>query len=137
MAYTKQQIRQLRRDNAKWPEYLSPVPFHDWPADTKILESPSCHRRMAVLRSREFLVQVFDEGNLFRLSVCRTDYDLDKQRFRDDISWDDLQRLKAQAGYADKMAVEIYPPDDKIVNVANMRHIWVLPEPMPFMWGVK
>lgn len=29
---------------------------------------------------------------------------------------------------------QIYPDDDNIVNVANMRHLWLLPEPPAFMW---
>lgn len=32
------------------------------------------------------------------------------------------------------MAVEIYPAERDIVNVANMRHLWVLPERLPFGW---
>ena len=32
------------------------------------------------------------------------------------------------------MAVEVFPADDQVVNVANMRHLWVLPEPLPFAW---
>lgn len=53
---------------------------------------------------------------------------------RDGIPWDDLQVLKGLAGYGDREAVEIYPPNDKIVNQANMRHLWVLPagQQMPF-----
>lgn len=52
----------------------------------------------------------------------------------DGVSWDALQWVKGAVGYADCEAVELYPPDDRIVNVANMRHLWVLApgQLMPF-----
>ncbi|WP_441316779.1 DUF7694 domain-containing protein [Halomonas sp. hl-4] len=30
--------------------------------------------------------------------------------------------------------MEVYPDDANIVNVSNMRHLWVLPEQPAFMW---
>lgn len=44
-----------------------------------------------------------------------------------------LQHLRTEAGYADRCAVEIYPPDQDIVNVANMRHLWIVEMP-DFAW---
>ena len=86
-------------------------------------------------RSRTHLVQLFEErGGVIRMSVQRTEWDERQNRLRDDISWDDLQRLKAEAGYGDRWAVEIFPADRSIVNVANMRHLWLLPEPPAFAW---
>ena len=55
-------------------------------------------------------------------------------RWKDDITWDELQEIKRQAGYGNQMAVEIYPDDLDIVNVANMRHLWILDEPLPIGW---
>jgi hypothetical protein len=31
-------------------------------------------------------------------------------------------------------AVEIYPADGDVVAVANMRHLWLLPEAPAFAW---
>jgi hypothetical protein len=28
----------------------------------------------------------------------------------------------------------VYPPVDEIVNVANMRHLWLLDEAPPYAW---
>lgn len=42
-------------------------------------------------------------------------------------------QVKRLVGYADKCAIEIYPPDQDIVNVANMRHLWVVDMP-DFAW---
>lgn len=53
---------------------------------------------------------------------------------QDGISWDALQEIKGAVGYADRDAVEIYPRDADVVNVANMRHLWITPEPIAFAW---
>ncbi|EOG1815585.1 hypothetical protein ACK3RA_000943 [Enterobacter hormaechei] len=47
---------------------------------------------------------------------------------------DALQEIKSAVGYGDRDAVEIYPRDSDVVNVANMRHLWITPEPIAFAW---
>lgn len=42
------------------------------------------------------------------------------------ITWDELQAIKDWL-FPGRIALEVYPPKDKIVNVANMRWLWVLP----------
>ncbi len=134
MKPTASQLRQMKRDNLAWPVELVAVPSIDWPP---IASEGSV--RVDVLRSRGFLVQVFGEdGQMLRLSINRTEWDERQSRFREDIIWDDLQRLKAEAGYADRVAIEVFPPESLTVNVANMRHLWILPEgaeQLPFVWG--
>lgn len=129
------QIRQMKRDNLQWPVKLADVPRASWPAE--VFED--CAPRLQVMRSRTFLVQIFaEDGGMLRLSINRTEWDERQNRFREDIAWDDLQRLKAEAGFGDRLAVETFPPDRLIVNVANMRHLWVMPagaERLPFVWG--
>jgi hypothetical protein len=53
----------------------------------------------------------------------------------DGITWDQLQEIKRGVGLGDKLAVEVYPEDKNIVNVANMRHLFVLPERPLFAWA--
>jgi len=65
----------------------------------------------------------------------RTHVDPTILRWVDGITWDDLQRLKREAGYGDREAVEVYPPAACVVNEANIRHLWILPSRMPFSWG--
>lgn len=132
MNTTREQRRQVARDNLKWPLALKEIPRDDWPITLRGLRlSPD-----RVLRSRTFLCQEFI-GKLpavVRLSFCRAEMTGD--RWTEGITWDELQRLKGEAGYEDWCAVEIYPPALQVVNVANMRHLWVLMEPPPYMWGV-
>lgn len=124
---TAAQLRQMKRENLCWPPVLGEVDYMDWPNGGR--------GQLAVWRSRTFLVQAFPEPNdIIRLSVNRTEWDERTHRWRSDISWDDLQRLKAEAGYGDRWAVEVLPAAADVVNVANMRHIWLLPEAPEFAW---
>lgn len=81
-----------------------------------------------------FLVQEFqeDEG-VIRLTVNTTSIG-SSGRWKDGISWDALQEIKSVVGYGDRDAVEIYPRDSDVVNVANMRHLWIMPDPISFAW---
>ena len=128
IAATRQQRRQLARENAKLPLALQKIPRDLWPME------PGPHGPIEVFRSREFMVQVYEEsGEVWRrLSIHRTT--LDGDRWTDGISWDDLQRLKAEAGYADADAVEVYPAQSDVVNVANIRHLWIMNFQLGFAW---
>ena len=113
--------RVLAEQNREWPPYLVEVPRSQWPSTPQ--------RLLEVWRSRTFVVQVCEEQHgAQRVSVNRTALDA-SGRWRDGISWDALQEVKRQIGRADRWAVEIYPPDADIENVANMRHLWLIPEP--------
>lgn len=86
-------------------------------------------------RSARFLVQVYrPEKGAQRISVNRTAIDTVTGRWLDGISWEDLQRIKREIGRGELDAVEIYPPDTDMVNVANMRHLWILEYSLPYAW---
>ena len=125
---TRSEIRALEAENRRQPKELRRVPESEWPP----MVPPGL---IEAWRSRGFLVQVYDapEGAV-RLSVCRTSVRSAGDRWGDLISWDDLQRLKSECGRGWMAAVEIFPPDSHVVNVANMRHLWILKAPPPFMW---
>ena len=133
MDFTKQQVRQLRRDNLNYPAVLSILPHEKWPPGAKLMEKPP--RR--VWRSKDFLVQAYFENGHDRLSISRTDWDENAKRWKEGISWDDIQRLKAEAGFADHWAVEVFPPQSEVINVANMRHIWLLKSAPDYAWKSK
>jgi hypothetical protein len=133
---TREQRRAAARESAKLPEKLVEIPKAEWANATN--DDPT---RFRVWRSRHFLVQAFMENYpdpLVRLSINRTTLGANG-RWLEDISWDDLQRVKREAGYADLDAVELFPADKDVVNVANMRHLWVFLEPgrLPFAWRAK
>jgi len=47
-------------------------------------------------------------------------------------TWPEMQRIKDELAGHDRTGVEVYPPHDEIVDQADMYHLWVLPEPLPF-----
>lgn len=121
---------QMADENRRWPVTLREIPREAWPK-----RDHSDERRIQAWRSRDFLVQAFHEGGgIIRLSINRSSIDMRTARWRDGITWDELQRLKAEAGYGDHCAVEVYPPDADVINVANVRHLWVLPDAPAFAW---
>lgn len=125
----KQKRRYLVEHNKQWPKTMQIVPVTQWP-DSRGLTNPP----FEMWRSKFFVAQVFREKNgVLRISVNRTELE-NGGRWKDGITWDELQEIKNQVGYAHKMAVELFPEAAGVVNVANMRHLWVLPEPLPFAW---
>ncbi len=110
--------------------YFVEVPQEQWPFAVKPPEK--------VFISGEFLVQVYSEPNdISRLSIQRKARDRKTGTWVDGISWDELQEIKNRIGYANYCAVEVYPEQHNVVNVAAIRHLWVLPERPDFVWCHK
>ncbi len=118
----------LRRENAKYGASMVVIPKEQWPPSGGKVEP------VRVFRSRDFLCQEFIEAGATRLSICRAELDMKTGRWRDGITWDELMQVKRQCGYGNAWAVEIFPPDAEVVNVANMRHLFVVPTAPSFAW---
>jgi hypothetical protein len=120
--------KQLKVETKDYSDQLEMVPIKHWPP-IKPKE-----RIFAVFRSKKYLVQLYHEKEgIIRLSVCRTEVN-NKLQWKDNITWDELQKIKKECGFAQCDAVEIYPAEKDLVNVANMRHLWVLSTPIMFAW---
>lgn len=118
--------RALQKQNRARSEKMEEIAI---PEETEIRNNPP----IKAWASRHFLAQLFvDKGNL-RLSICRTEIQNDGN-WKDGITWDELQRVKTACGYGDDWAVEIYPPDANVINVANIRHLWILPTAPEYGW---
>lgn len=128
----KQLADYIRSENLNWPDVLTEVP-KPWPVTPVGFQRP-----VRLLRSKSFLCQIFQEPNgVLRLTVNRTELAKNSTDWRPMITWEELQDLKGQAGYGDSYAIEIYPRDRDEVNVANMRHLWILPAPLEIGWFAK
>jgi len=70
------------------------------------------------------------EGTL-RVAVkhtrAKTREQYERREFSLPVTWDDMQAIKDRF-WPDRIAVEVFPPKSKIVDVANMRWMWVLPK---------
>jgi len=89
---------------------------------------------IAAYRSKDFLAQIFLEQHAIRISVNRTELNFHGTGWEDGITWDELQFIKRGCGFGKSTAVEIYPPDTEIINVANIRHIFIVKHAPDFMW---
>lgn len=104
------------------------IPESDWPP------GQFDANRMEVWFNPFFLVQVFKENaGVIRLTINATNLGKNGM-WKDGIGWDELQQIKNALGYEDQDAVEIFPRARDLVNVANMRHLWVLPDLVPYAW---
>ena len=121
----------LRQENDKWPVSMREVPHDQWPDAVLRLAA----RPLQVWRSRYFLAVLWQEPRKInlRLSICRAEI-RDDGSWRDGLTWEDLQDIKSGCGFGDVEAVEMYPRDCDVVNVANMRHLWLLAGLSPFAW---
>lgn len=129
---SRNERRAVRKELVKraraYPEQLEVVPESEWPAMRPGGEPP-----YALWRSRAFLVQGYQEPYCVRLTVVRVTMGADLQ-WQDGITWDELQQVKREAGYGDYYAVEVYPREKDVVCDCKMRHLWVLPNPLPIGW---
>jgi len=123
---------QLRAHNRKFGWAFVPILEGQWPSLSTMSGDACTHS--AVLRNRDFLVQVYTyfDGTL-RLTINRTDID-QHGAWKDGITWDELQTIKNAVGYEDCDAIEVFPRKADLVNASNMRHLWILPTNLPFIW---
>jgi len=115
---------------------MVPLPKLLWPKSENLKDPP-----IEVWLSDFAMAQIYapQEGGQ-RITVNR----LQVERVRDNgevifkggISWDRLQAIKHQIGFGDRWAVELYPPEDQVINVANMRHLFLTTTP-DFGWKLK
>lgn len=127
-------VKAAREEAAKRPVQLTEISRERIEATYPNAKHPPTR----VWQSRKYLVQMFDEApflgvDVRRITVCRVTLGADG-RWEDGLSWDELQDIKREIGYGNWYGVEIYPRDRDVVNVANMRHVWLLSTPLELGW---
>ena len=128
---TRADRRRLEARNAARSAELVVVPPYAWPGHC------ASSGLLRVWESSEFLVQMHAAQFpvLCRLTVNRTE--IVNEDWRAGISWEELQAIKRACGFGDRDAVEVYPADADIVNVGNLRHLWVFEVPLRFAWRAR
>lgn len=122
--------RALAEQRRRFPSHLVEIPPSEWNERCKA----AAHQPLRTWQSKDFAVHLWQDtrGNK-RLTVCRTEINNDGS-WKDGITWDDLHRLKSEAGFGAQWAVECYPPDSQVIYDANMRHLWLLDQPPTYGW---
>lgn len=80
-----------------------------------------------VWASKLYVVRYYRYGRSERLSVDYTVSELNENV--NIITWDDLQRIKNNVGFADRYAVELFPPKSEEIHGIEQRHLWLVSEP--------
>lgn len=125
----RERRRYLYEQNKRYlPGVFAEIPKSEWPP----MRMPVVP--VKAVRSSQFIVQIFEYNDITRLSISRTELD-NTGDWKGGITWDELQSIKDACGYSDFDAVEVYPKKQDVVNVANLRHLWIIPpEHTQFIW---
>ena len=109
------------------------LPRDEWPLMPGWETTP-----LRVWLSTDYLAVLYEQraDGWLRLTVNRTRRD-HRGNWKDGITWDELQRVKNECLGEDAWCVENYPAQGDVVNVSNMRHLFVLPEPPGFRFPDK
>lgn len=131
MLLTPAALRKIDELNKKRPKVLTLVSDEE-----RLRANASVPPNMVPNRvwlSRYYMVQEYIRADTpIRLSISRTKMKRNGH-FEDGLTWDELQAIKAEIGYGDQWAVEIFPPDADLVHDANFRHLWIVLKPT-FAW---
>lgn len=129
-------FNEARRDHQK---RLRAMPVKMTRMDQTRIDSVDTEKKpQQCWQSRDFLAMVYSDAQkdgtfITRISIQRTELQNDGT-WKDGITWDDIHRIKREIGFGDLWAVECFPPDAAVVNVANIRHLWIVPTPA-FGWN--
>lgn len=117
------------------PSKLVIVPLEEMPASSK---APNC---AYVDRENGVVVQVWSlatpgcdgtpwQGTLqvaVKHTAATTPDEIFGRLMTKPIEWDDMQAIKNHF-WPERIGIEVFPPKDKLVDVADMRWLWVLPK---------
>ncbi|MDO5061879.1 MAG: hypothetical protein Q4D77_01775 [Peptostreptococcaceae bacterium] len=53
-----------------------------------------------------------------------------------DIPWAEKQRIKNELYGENRIAIEVYPSKDRLVDSVNMYHLWIMPEGFEMPFGI-
>jgi hypothetical protein len=134
LQFTVKKIQKhLREQSFKYGNVLQVVPAAELPDVRNVAATMSCVV-VGAWRSRHHLVVEYIEPTGFhRLTMQCAQVDA-QGKWLQGLTWDTMMELKEQSGHGDKWGVECFPPIANVVNVSNLRHIFLLTEKPPYAW---
>lgn len=123
----KRERRALRTGRwGPWEKLPGPL-AQGYPARGWLAEVDRCYR------NRAFAVLVRDVdtewGPVLHLAI--------RNASGSEISWSSKQRIKDELVGRDRVAVEVFPSREQLVDGANMYHLWALPEETALPFTLK
>jgi hypothetical protein len=82
------------------------------------------------VNNRYSVQQSLDDAGVLHLWVRRHDGAMPS-------SWSDLQRIKDEVAGPERVAVQVFPARDDLVDQANLAHLWVYPAGHRLPFGLK
>ncbi len=86
-----------------------------------------------IYRSKKYTVILWKIGVGFagynlgqRFSISRNEWNSKDRRYKDGLTWDEIMDIKREMGFGERTAIEYYPADSEVVNLANMRHVFLI-----------
>ncbi len=132
---TKISRRAFAIEQAKQPDKLTQIPKDRWPRPDA--ENTNVAIPIEVWRSKRFLVVLYIEPDDHTRMTINYAALGKAGGWQDGITWEEIQQAKRDIGRGEQWAVEVFPADSQLVNVANMRHIWLLDNPPEYGWRTK
>jgi hypothetical protein len=133
------ELRAWQEAAAKRPERLTPIPRDRWPPCF------SGESQLQAWESQAYLVQHYRAAPFNGIACTRLSaswFPVVKEKqwaagwlWPDPLSWSQIQAIKREV-LGDLFAVEIYPPDEDVVDLANTRHLFVFAEPLALGWAL-
>jgi hypothetical protein len=122
--FSEEDAEYMERFQEQFPEHLVLVTHLFDPIDLKNLRSTE------MWASRKFHVLILENktNGAEQLNIYRAEVDTKSKRWRDGISWEEMQELKKQCGRGDKIAFEPFPKDSEVINTNNIRHLFIAKE---------
>lgn len=81
---------------------------------------------IAIWESELYKVYAYKEEFAIRLDIERRDG-------KDGITWDEIQQIKSDCGFANQDAIEFYPSEADVINTGNVRHLYIFYEKLPII----
>lgn len=136
--FTEENIKLVTDEIAAYGDVLTKIPDLRGYLSGFGVSQEEARKITEIWVSKRFRVVVYRHiDGTESLVVHRFSIDLKQDRWEGGITWDELQDIKRRCGRGHKMAVEVYPADDNIVDADNNRHLWIIENPssLEFAWA--
>lgn len=97
-------------------------------SDEELARYPACRDIVRAFFNDLYSVQVYHVSTL--LGVVQ--HLIVRRQAGGEPPWRDLQRIKDEVCGPESYAVQVHPRRGDVVDQANVYHLWVLPEELPF-----
>ncbi len=134
MSVSRKSNRAQRRQISKGFSKKIKTQWGTWEFRNEALSSPLAPKGIyKACCNQIYSVQFFRHktkwGNVVRLIIRRHDG-------KAGIPWPHRQRIKNELIGEDWTAIEVFPPENQVVDEANCYHLWVLPQQMTLPFGL-